>query len=107
MSSTQRTLDLLAELEILGFENSAFATLHHFKAIRGTDDTIEAHRKYCESHLTLRSGGTNEKVQRRLALVLDAYTNGGFKSGKKEVFVSLAEAAVNEIPVFEAEALDF
>ncbi len=105
MSSTQRTLDLLAELEKLGFDDSAFAALHHFRSTRGTEDTIEAHRRYCESHITLRPGGTNDKVQRRLALVLDAYVRGGFKSGRREVFLALANAAVQEIPVFEAEGL--
>jgi hypothetical protein len=99
MTATQRTLDLLTALEKLGFEDSAFATLHHFRSTRGTEDTIEAHRKYCESHLSLRQDGTNEKVQRRLALVLDAYLGGGFKSGRKEIFLALAEAAVLEIPV--------
>lgn len=105
MSSTQRTLDLLIELQNLGFENSAFAALHHFQSTRDTEDTIEAHRKYCESHTTLRAGGTNEKVQQRLTLVLDAYVRGGFKSGKQEVFVALAKAAVQEIPVVEPEVL--
>lgn len=43
-------------------------------------------------------GGTNEKVQQRLELVLRAYTQGGFVSGRQEVFVALAEAAWFELP---------
>lgn len=99
MTSTKRTLELLDDLEKLGFENSAFAQLHHFRVTRGIDDTIEAHRKYCGEHLSFQPGGLNDKVQLRLALVLSAYLCGRFSSGRKEVFVALAKAAVEEIPV--------
>lgn len=47
---------------------------------------------------SFRRGGTNEAIQLRLQLVLNSYRNGGFSSGREEVFLSLAEAAWAEIP---------
>lgn len=95
MSSTTRTIELLDELQGLGFTDHAFGHLHHFRATRGVYDTIDAHRKYVMKHTFVR--GTNEKVQRRLELVLNAYKSGSFKRGAP-VFLALAQAAVEEIP---------
>jgi hypothetical protein len=95
VSSTKRTVELLNELEALGFTDHAFGHLHHFRVTRGVYDTIAAHRKYVEKHDYVR--GTNEKVQRRLELVLNAYRAGPFKRAAP-VFLALAQAAVEEIP---------
>ena len=90
------TIKLLDELEGLGFTDEAFQTLHHFRT-RGGRPTVNDHRRYCSEHIKFASDGNNERVQRRLTLVLDAYRSG-FSSGSPEVFVALAEAAFKEIP---------
>jgi len=97
MTFTKRTIELLDELEALGFDDQAFGHLHHFRATRGVYDTIAAHRRYAEKTAEFRKGGTNEKVQRRLELVLNAYKAGPF-TRSKPVFLALAQAAVDEIP---------
>ena len=97
MTSPQRTLDLLDELEALGFDDSAFAKLHHFR-LMGVSDTIQKHRDYCKTQNNLRSNDSNEEVQRRLQMVLKAYKAGGFSSCRPEVFMALAEAAFVELP---------
>ena len=92
-----RTLALLRELAAVGFSDSAFSTLHHFKA----PETIARHRAYCEG---LKEEGarfrtnTNKLVQRRLELVLAMYRAGGFKTQTSELFVHLAKAALLEFP---------
>jgi hypothetical protein len=97
MTDPRRTIEQLEELKQLGFTDRAFAKLHHFR-LRGRDDKIADHAAYCEKQGSLKPGGTNEAVQLRLQLVLNAYRSGGFKSGREAVFVSLAEAAWAEIP---------
>ena len=102
MNSTKRTIELLDELESLGFDDHAFGHLHHFRVLRGVYDTITAHRKYVEKHTYLLADGNNEKVQRRLELVLNAYKAGPFKRGAP-VFLALAQAAVDELPFGSGE----
>ena len=97
MTSTKRTIELLDELEALGFDDHAFGHLHHFRATRGVYEAIATHRKYLEKTTRFREGGTNEKVQQRLELVLKAYKAGPFKR-RGPVFLALAQAAVEEIP---------
>jgi hypothetical protein len=97
MASPQRTLDLLDELQRLGFDDEAFWRLHHFR-LKDCKDTIQEHRDYVEKQSSLRDNDSNEEVQRRLELVLNAYRLGGFKSGRQSVFAALADAAFYEIP---------
>ncbi|UUZ73431.1 hypothetical protein LP415_09470 [Polaromonas sp. P1(28)-8] len=97
MTTPNRTVQILGELRRLGFDDLAFSHLHHWRAV-GRIDTIDAHAKYCAERQYFLEGGTNEKVQQRLELVLRAYTQGGFVSGRQEVFVALAEAAWFELP---------
>jgi hypothetical protein len=101
MSSAKRTLELLSELQGLGFTDHAFGHLHHFRVTRGVYDSIDAHRNYVMKHTSVR--GTNEKVQRRLELVLNAYKAGPFKRSAP-VFLALAQAAVAEIPFDTTES---
>ena len=97
MTDPKRTIELLEQLKQLGFTDRAFAKLHHFR-LQGRDDSMAAHTAYCEQHGSFLRGGTNEAVQLRLELVLNAHKSGGFTSGREAVFVSLAEAAWAEIP---------
>jgi len=90
----KETVLLLDELERLGFTDQAFHVLHHFRS----DETLSRHRAYCEVHDSFRTDGNNELVQKRLRMVLAAYKAGGFRSGKPEVFVALAEAAFRNTP---------
>jgi hypothetical protein len=61
--SLNRTIQLLDQLEALGFTNADFQALHH----RGKATTIRAHRKYIVG-LTqgVQLNGTNAEVERRL-----------------------------------------
>ena len=97
MASPQRTLDILEELQSLGFNDEAFWRLHHFR-LKNRKDTIQQHADYVRKQTTLRDNDSNEEVQRRLELVLKAYRLGGFSSGRQAVFAELADAAFYEIP---------
>jgi hypothetical protein len=96
MADPKTTILLLDKLQELGFNNDAFASLHHFKE-KGRADTMASHRAYCEKTGTFQDDSANARVQQRLQLVLSAYLLGGFKSGKPAVFRCLAEAAYDEI----------
>jgi hypothetical protein len=95
MVDTNTTILLLDELEELGFNNDAFAALHHFKE-KGRADNIAEYRAFCIETDSFQDGSANARIQQRLKLVLTAYQLGGFQSGKPEVFRCLAEAAYNE-----------
>lgn len=97
MTSPQETLRLIEKLEALGFTDSAFALLHHSR-VRGWHGTIAGHRQYCAKTGEFQADRENERVQRRLALVLAAYAGGPFQSGSSAVFSALAEAAFAEVP---------
>ena len=97
MRTPQHTVELLRRLQALGFDDLAFSHLHHWRAV-GRSDSIEAHASYCAGRQRFVAGGTNERVQERLERVYNGYTNGGFQSGKQEVFVALAEAAWHDVP---------
>jgi hypothetical protein len=97
----KKSIELLDALAALGFTDRAFATLHHFR-FAGRDATIQEHRRYCERTEDFQGDGENERVQKRLALVLTAYTSGGFRSRAEKVFVALAQAAMEEIPPLRA-----
>ena len=96
MADPKDTLLLLDRLEELGFDDLAFAKLHHFRE-RDSDAGIVAHRAYCEKTTTFQDDGTNAKVQERLRLVLSAYVLAGFTSNSPLLFVHLAEAAYIDI----------
>jgi lipopolysaccharide biosynthesis regulator YciM len=96
----QDTWNLLDELESLGFDDSAFALLHHFRE-RGESHAIAAHRRYCEKTAEFRADLNNERTQRRLELVLRVYKGAGFRSHSHAVFRGLAEAAFAEIPTWQ------
>lgn len=90
-SRAQRTLELLDELERLGFDEAAFAILH-FK-IEG--NSLKKHRDYCNDKVQkgdyLRSKhdcGT----QQRLELVLSSH-----KRNPSTNFRELAEQAVDQV----------
>jgi len=97
MTKLKRTIELLDELEKLGFNDWAFGRLHHFRT-NGKRATIETHRKYCENIGFFQRRGESEVVERRLELVLDAYRKGGFQSGRSDVFAALADATFHELP---------
>jgi hypothetical protein len=101
MASIQHSLDLLNELESLGFNDEAFWRLHHFRT-RGDKDTVQLHRDYLTKQLaagaTLRDNDSNEEVQRRMQLVLDWYKRGAFNSDPAGVFAGLAEVAFELVP---------
>ena len=92
MPKPRATAEILDRLVALGFTDEIFDIVHHFEG-----EAIERHRKHCLEHTgNFQAGGTNERVQKRLRMVLDAYVFGGFTS--PEVFRFLAHASVIEIP---------
>lgn len=98
----KRSLELLDELEKLGFNDEAYWRIHHFRVKDGKQkkDTIKAHRK----HLHDRAAGndqltvtrTNMQVQQRLAWILETYVAEGQPAGNQTRFVELAEKAWND-----------
>src|SRR4051812_7710172 len=97
MGTPNHTLELLASLKTRGFDDVAFSLLHHRRA-GGRSDSIAAHVRHCAKTNEFEAGGNNERVQKRLELVLGAYAQGGFHSGRQEIFIALAQAAWLEVP---------
>lgn len=101
MVKAQKTLDLLRELQSKGFDDSAFALLHHAR-LRKWRETIKAHGEYCEK-IAKNSGefledSENERVQRRLVWVLAKYEKSGRPNGDSAYFKELSDAAFKGLP---------
>ena len=95
VKSPSDTVELLDRLVDLGLTDEIFDIVHHFN-----EETIAQHRNYCSEHPgRFQPGGTNEQVQRRLKIMLNAYVAGGFTN--VNVFRYLAHASVTEIPYDE------
>ena len=92
-----RTLSLLDELSSLGFPDTAFRILHHFKE----PTTQVAHRSYCET-LVEEDGrfrtNSNRLVQRRLEMVLAMARAGGLDCPSSAQFEHLAHVALLKHP---------
>jgi len=94
----KHTLKLLHELENLGFDDEAFALVHHM-GHRG--QTIKRHRRYCEKTRKFVQGSSNTQVQRRLEFVFSAFKGGSLSVGSSELFCKLAEDARTKFPIRE------
>jgi len=94
----KHTLKILEKLKVLGFDDKAFALLHHFPATGKRNATIAGFEQWCRETGEFQPEGSNSRVHQRLELVLNAYSGGGFKSESSEIFRALAEAAALEIP---------
>jgi hypothetical protein len=103
MTNPKKSLDLLQRLSEIGFTDEAFARLHHFR-LKDRKASIAEHLHYLAKTTTFQDDGENERVQRRLELVLKAYQAGGFVSGDAGVFAALADAAFSELPPASASA---
>lgn len=91
----QRTIQLLDQLEALGFTDDDFAIVHH----SASGETIHGMRVYCEQTTQFQQGGTNEKVRERLEFVLAAFKGGRYgHPARAGVFEHICEAAVRQIP---------
>jgi hypothetical protein len=93
-----RTLELLAALIPLGFDDRAFTLIHHMKSV-----SIADHWHWCKERTDkgtrFHEGSKNTVVQKRLEIVLAAFRGGSFMTPAVEnVFCRLAEAAALEIP---------
>ena len=96
MSKPAATVELLDRLVQLGFTDELFDIVHHFNG-----ETIAKHRDYCVEHTgSFRAGGSNEQVQQRLRIIINAYVFGGFTNTK--VFRYLAHASIEEVPYKDA-----
>ncbi len=63
MLDPQDTLNLLDQLQPLGFDDSAFALLHHFRE-GGQLHTIAQHRHYCQQRTgDFKTDSNNERIQ--------------------------------------------
>ena len=93
----QRTLDLLNELERLGFDNRAFERLHQCSQTeRKIGATIGEHRTYCEKTRRFFPDHNNAPVQQRLEIVLERYHRHGRNT--PSAFLQLADDSFREIP---------
>jgi hypothetical protein len=99
----KRTIELLGELEQLGFGDNAFQRLHHFwqhsESNPQRHHKIGAHRGHC-AELAQRGsrfhiGGNNARTQHRLEIVLACYRR--YRSDTA-AFPHLADASVDSIP---------
>jgi hypothetical protein len=96
----KRTLQLIANLEKLGFDDHALKILHH-KGANG--ETIKSHQKFCSNRTRhFEAGRLDSQVQRRLEFVLREYKELGFEEFKEadatDLFCRLAKASVVVIP---------
>jgi len=89
---TSDTLELIRQLQLSGFGDDAFWRIHHFRT-RNYRETISRFRAYCSKTSTFEIGGTNERVHRRLAYILDKS-----REGSRADMVQLAEEAFAKIP---------
>ena len=89
------TIASLDELQRLGFTDEAFWRIHHFRE-KNNKETISGFRSYCETTDSFRNGGNNERVQKRIEMVLTNYR--AYHTGKPAVFTRLADAAYSMIP---------
>jgi hypothetical protein len=90
------TLSCLDELQNLGFTDAAFSQLHHFRE-KQRNETILGFRHYCERIGSFHADQNNERVHKRLVLVLEHYKS--YHSGDPFIFTKLADAAYYMIPV--------
>lgn len=96
------TLKLLDKLQDLGFNDAAFARLHHKRLKRQySPHKIEPFRTYLEQHERFMPNSENELVHKRLAFILKRYRDEGFPPGKTDEFVALAEVSFIEIPPYQ------
>lgn len=91
----EQTIAYLDELEQLGFTNEAFWRVHHFRD-KGERDTINSHRGYCEKTGSFQAGSNNERVQKRLEIILTCYKS--YHQGNPSIFPKLADATYCLIP---------
>jgi hypothetical protein len=89
------TLLYLDELEGLGFDNLAFSRLHHFRE-KEKKETIRGFRRYCEQTGSFHVDENNERVHKRIVLVLEHYKT--YHRGHPDAFTQLADAAYCLIP---------
>jgi hypothetical protein len=96
MRSLKQTIQYLDELQALGFTDEAFWRMHHFRE-KGEHHPIKTHRSYCENIKSafFEDGGTNERVQARLEIILQ-YFNEYHRDSN--IFDQLADAAYVLIP---------
>jgi hypothetical protein len=94
----ERTIDLLDELQKLGFGDEAFAHLHHWWE-NGRRETIKHHRGYCEKmKTTFRVDDSNALVQRRLEMVRNKFKESATPGRNPTTFVHLADEAFRLVP---------
>ncbi len=99
MSNPRDTVKLLDALQKRGFTDNQFSRLHHLSR-RGRVATIQAHRYYCSERISeFQENGTNVLVQRRLILLLAKYESLPPSELKPDVFPSLIEKVLAEIPI--------
>jgi hypothetical protein len=96
----RRTIELLDELERLGFDDAAFQRLHHFwqrpPGDPGRHPTINDHRGYCVRTQSFQAGQNNARLQRRLEMVLDWYRHN--QPTYPARFTELADVSVRSVP---------
>jgi hypothetical protein len=88
----KQTIAYLDELQVLGFTDEAFRRLHHMSR----KAAINTHRSYCERIGSFLDDRANERVQKRLEIVLTCYK--AYHAGNPAIFPQLADAAYCLVP---------
>jgi len=76
MTDPKQSIVYLDALQSAGFTDDHFCQVHHYRK-QGRRDTIVSHRNYCKRISTFLPDGTNERVQRRLAFILENFRAPG------------------------------
>lgn len=93
------SLYLLDQLELLGFGDDHFSSLHHFSVKEGrSGDTIKKHRKYLVSRSVRTVRAANLRLQHRLKCVLDS-----FYAVPATEFTILVKDALDKFPFMPAD----
>ncbi len=95
----QRMLQLLDELDALGFNNDDYRLIHHWGEKARISSMVSHCNKLIESGGSFRGSHNNECVKRRLEYVLRAYQEGDLsRPAKPGVFRALCLDAKRVIP---------
>lgn len=100
MTGPEHTIELLDQLEELGFTDASFGLVHHLTRKGTKRETTRGMRRYCETRpADFQPDGNNDRLRRRLEFVLHSYREVfGLPAGKTAVFDALADAAYLGIP---------
>ncbi len=94
----RRTIELLDQLEKLGFADDAFARLHH-RILHGESETIRNMCNYCRGIRSYVRVGNNARVRMRLEFVLEKARAHAQARVTSNEFLIFAQQSVRQYPI--------